>query len=218
MRNRSVEFIDTRWIAFLDDDVLVDVDYFEALEELLEEPPARVTQGVPFLCSNPEKLLARLEARNYQQGLQTYLRENGKLVTLDARNLLIETQVIRDFPFDEELLFAGEGQDLAARLESAGVTMAYSEALRVFHRNRETASELARQKFFHGRGRAQLLRKKEELDLPGYLRRYAVRHFAKPAQHVATGAMPASDGFYQLATNTVFWAGVLSELALRRRG
>lgn len=213
MRNRSVQAIDTPWIAFLDDDVVVDASYIRELFALIENPPAPVIQGIPFLCSNSHRLLARLEAHNYQQGLQTYLRQSGRLVTLDARNLLISTDVMRDFPFDEELLFAGEGQDLAARLEEANITMAYAEDLRVYHRNRETPLELIRQKYFHGRGRAQLLRKKDDLDLRSYLRRYAVRHFASPARGIATGGLPASEGFYQLATNAVFWTGVFSEMA-----
>jgi GT2 family glycosyltransferase len=212
MRNRGVRAVATPWTAFLDDDVVVDPGYLSALLELVAAPPGPIVQGIPYLCSNTDRVLARLEAKNYAEGLETYMRESGRLVTLDGRNLVAQTELMRRFPFDESLLYAGEGQDLAARLEAAGIPMCYSETLRVYHRNRETPLALLRQKYYHGRGRAQLLRKRDQIDLPSYLRRYAVRHFAEPIRSVAARELPASECIYRIATNAVFWTGVLREL------
>jgi GT2 family glycosyltransferase len=212
MRNRAVAAVTTPWIAFLDDDVVVDPGYLPALFDLVAAPPGPIVQGIPYLCSNSDRVLARLEASNYASGLETYMRESGRLATLDGRNLVVQTELMQRFPFDEALLYAGEGQDLAARLEAAGIPMCYTEALRVYHRNRETPLALVRQKYYHGRGRAQLLRKRDQLDLPGYLRRYAVRHFAEPIRSMAARELPASEGLYRIATNVVFWTGVFREL------
>ena len=212
MRNRAVAAVTTPWTAFLDDDVVVDPGYLTALLELVAAPPGPIVQGIPYLCSNSDRVLARLEASNYASGLESYMRESGRLATLDGRNLVAQTELIRRFPFDETLLYAGEGQDLAARLEAAGIPMCYSEAVRVYHRNRETPLALLRQKYYHGRGRAQLLRKRDQRDLPSYLRRYAVRPFAEPIRSVAARELTASEGIYRIATNAVFWTGVFREL------
>jgi GT2 family glycosyltransferase len=213
MRNRAVEALRTPWAAFLDDDVEVDLHYIARLAALVQDPPRPVVQGVPYLCSNEHRLLARLEARNYQQGLASYRGPAGQLATLDARNLFIATDLIRRFRFDETLLFAGEGQDLARRLAAAGIPIGYDESLRVYHRNRERLADLVRQKYAHGRGRAQLLRKTGDLDLRRYAARYVVRHFAEPMASMLTRRLKPSDALYRVATNAVFWAGTLREVA-----
>jgi hypothetical protein len=214
MRNRAVEAVRAPWVAFLDDDVEVDARYLARLAALMAQPPQPVVQGVPYLCSNEHRLLARLESRNYQQGLASYRGPEGRLATLDARNLVIATELIRRFRFDESLRFAGEGQDLAARLSAAGVALGYDEELRVYHRNRESLAALVRQKYSHGRGRAQLLRKNGDVDLRRYAARYAVRHFAEPVASMFTRRLAPSDALYRVATNAVFWAGTLREAAL----
>ncbi len=213
MRNRAVDPVETPWVAFLDDDVEVDLRYYERLSALVEGPPQRVVQGVPYLCSNEHRLLARLESRNYQHGLASYRGPEDRLATLDARNLFIDTELIRHFRFDETLLFAGEGQDLAVRLAAAGIPIGYDEELRVYHRNRESLAALVRQKYAHGRGRAQLLRKNGDVDLRRYAARYVVRHFAEPVASMFTRRLKPSDAIYRVATNAVFWAGTLREAA-----
>jgi hypothetical protein len=217
MRNRAVQAVDTPWVAFLDDDVEVDARYLARLAALAAAPPHPVVQGIPYLCSNAHRLLARLEARNYEQGLASYRDGNGGLRTLDPRNLFIATELIRQFPFDESLHYAGEGQDLAHRLAGAGIAIAYDEDLRVYHRNRESLAALLRQKYSHGRGRAQLLRKKGDVNLRRYAARYAVRHFAGPVASMLSRELPASDALYRIATNAVFWAGTLREAARGER-
>jgi hypothetical protein len=211
MRNHAAQFVQAPWTAFLDDDVIVGDGYLARIAQLSAKPPQRVVQGVPHLCSNGHRLLARLEARNYEQGLASYRDSDGGLRTLDARNLFIDTLLIRDFRFDETLLFAGEGQELARRFGTAGIPIAYDEELRVYHRNRESVTELMRQKFSHGRGRAQLLAKDGPVDMRGYAARYWVRHFVGPLTSMVRRRLSPSDALYRVATNAVFWAGTLRE-------
>ena len=213
MRNFAVAHVDAPWTAFLDDDVLVAENYLARLTALAEKPPRRVVQGVPHLCSNGHRLLARLEARNYEQGLASYRDPDGSLRTLDARNLFIDTLLIRDFRFDERLLFAGEGQELAKRLGKAGIQIAYDEELHVYHHNRESVTELIRQKYSHGRGRAQLLAQDGGFDIRSYASRYLVRHFWGPLASMVKRRLSPSDALYRVATNAVFWAGTLRESA-----
>ena len=197
--------------------MIVDEGYLARIALLAARPPQRVVQGVPHLCSNGHRLLARLEARNYEQGLASYRDPDGSLRTLDARNLFISTLLIRDFRFDESLLWAGEGQELARRFGAAGIPIAYDEGLRVYHRNRESVAELMRQKYSHGRGRAQLLLKDGDVDLRRYAARYVVRHFAGPLGSMLRRRLAPSDALYRVATNAVFWAGTLREAARRPR-
>src|ERR1700741_3416457 len=81
MRNHAVQHVRAPWTAFLDDDVIVDPSYLARLAQLATRPQ-RVVQGVPHLCSNGHRLLARLEARNYEQGLASYRDPDGSLRTL----------------------------------------------------------------------------------------------------------------------------------------
>ena len=213
VRNAAVAAISTPWIAFLDDDVVVEDDYFCQLEAICREFPTTVVQGIPFLCSNAHNLLARLEARNYQQGFAAYHNRTMNTVRIiDARNLLMTTQTAKAFPFDEGLLFAGEGQELGRRLERAGVRVCYRETLRVRHRNRDTVASLAIQKFRHGRGRAQ--RVSHEEGVWNHARRSVFRHFLTPVKDAMVGKLAFTDAGYRLFTNSLFWCGVTYE-ALR---
>ena len=214
VRNAAVAAVATPWIAFLDDDVIAEDDYFRQLETICRLSPAAVVQGVPFLCSNAYNVLARLEARNYEQGFAAYHdRTMNTVRVIDARNLVMTTQTAKAFPFDEGLLFAGEGQELGRRLEQAGVRMGYCDTLRVRHHNRDTVFSLAIQKFMHGRGRAQRVSRAE--GVWNHARRSVVRHFLSPVKDAAVGRLAVTDMGYRLFTNTMFWCGITYE-ALRR--
>jgi len=216
VRNAAVAAVSTPWIAFLDDDVVVEDDYLRRLETICRASPAPVVQGVPFLCSNAQNVLARLEARNYEQGFATYHdRTMNTVRVIDARNLVMATQTAKAFPFDESLLFAGEGQELGRRLEQAGVRMGYCESLRVRHRNRDTVASLAIQKFMHGRGRAQRVSREE--GVWNHARRSVVRHFLSPVKDAVFGRLACTDMGYRLFTNTMFWCGVTYEALLSPR-
>ncbi|MFM8890097.1 MAG: glycosyltransferase family 2 protein [Planctomycetia bacterium] len=214
VRNAAIAAVSSRWIAFLDDDVVAETDYLSQLEAVCRAGTAPVIQGVPFLCDNAHKVLARLEARNYEQGFATYHdRATNTVRVIDARNLVMTADTARAFPFDERLLFAGEGQELGRRLEQAGVRMAYCESLRVRHRNRDTVAGLAIQKFLHGRGRAQRVAREE--GVWNHARRSVFRHFVSPVSDAVFGRLAFADMGYRLFTNTMFWGGVTYE-ALRR--
>jgi GT2 family glycosyltransferase len=215
LRNAAAAAVSTPWIAFLDDDVIVEDSYLRELESVCLASPDPVVQGVPFLCSNSHSLLARFEARNYEQGFARYYEQKTNTVrVIDARNLVMKTSVARAFPFNEGLIFAGEGQELARRLRLAGVRIGYREALRVQHRNRDTFAGLVFQKFMHGRGRAQRVRL--EGGVWNHARRTAARHFLYPVKDALLGRAAISDAGYRLFTNSIFWCGVAHEAMQRQ--
>jgi hypothetical protein len=210
VRNAAITAVTTPWIAFLDDDVVVEKSYLLRLEAICRTSADDVVQGVPYLCSNGNMLLARLEARNYEQGFATYYdRVSNTVRIVDARNLVMKTSTARHFPFDESLMFAGEGQELASRLRDAGVRLSYCDALRVQHRNRSTIAGLALQKFLHGRGRAQRVRRAE--GIWNHARRSFGRHFFTPVGDALMGRVSMADAGYRLMTNAMFWCGIAYE-------
>jgi hypothetical protein len=214
LRNAAITAVATPWIALLDDDVVVEETYLLRLEAICRTSADDVIQGVPYLCSNGDKLLARLEARNYEQGFATYYdRASNTVRIVDPRNLVMKTSAARKFPFDESLVFAGEGPELAGRLRDAGVRLSYCDALRVRHRNRSTLSGLALQKFLHGRGCAQRVRCAD--GIWNHARRSFGRHFLSPVGHALIGRASMGDAGYRLMTNAMFWCGMAYEAIQR---
>ncbi len=207
VRNRVGLHVESEWIAFLDDDVVVHASYLAELFRLCGEAPSNAIQGNPYLCSNPDKLLARLEAANYADGFASYLHDADRVDLLDARNLLLRKDLLCRFPFNERLNFAGEGQELAERMRRHGVQPRYVPSLKVYHANRDSLWGLARQKFGHGRGRAQKLAGNGGIEAD-YLRRYLQRHYVEPTQSALRGRLSWLDAGYRLASNSVFWLGV----------
>jgi len=218
MRNALIDAVDTSHVLFLDDDMVPAGDLYERAVDRARLEPAALHQGPPYLVANPQKWLARMEGRLYEETYASYVA--GRAVSLlDARLLLAPTAALRSVRFDESFRYAGEGRQLATSLQEHGVSCVLAPDLVGYHINRATLRELCRQKRMHGWGRAHALRKNGPgaSGWLGYAWRYAVRHYVVPvAELFRKEHVTVQDVAYRYLTNTVFWFGVVEAMMLRR--
>ncbi|MCG3131518.1 MAG: hypothetical protein FLDDKLPJ_02314 [Phycisphaerae bacterium] len=209
-RNFGVHLATTEWVVFLDDDVVVRTNFVKVVREECDGA-APVVQGTPFLPSNAASTLARLEALLYARGFRRYLLGAQIVGWLDPRILLIRTDVARDFPFDETIRWAGEGQELAGRLGAAGVSVRWSRRLIGLHRNRASLTSLIRQKWVHGRGRAEVYTRCNRSISAGLLLPALRRHVRSISRDLANRPCLAIYGAF---TYGFFWMGCLAQLLI----
>lgn len=217
-RNTILNFTSSEHILFLDDDVVPDPNLLQSAIELINSNPSDVYQGPPYLVANPDSWIARIEGKFYERTFERHITPQGETALLDARLLLAPVSILLQNPFDESLVFAGEGEDLAQRLQSQGVRLRFAPTLIGYHKNRESICPLLQQKRCYGNGRGQVLRKKsmKNTEYWHYLYLMFMRHFIKPGINFLIGKETALEAFYTIATNLVFWIGIFEEFLTKR--
>jgi cellulose synthase/poly-beta-1,6-N-acetylglucosamine synthase-like glycosyltransferase len=219
LRNAAVATVTTPWCLFLDDDVVLDDGYVQALSEVLEtEKNATAVQGAPFAAANNGSWFARCEAGLYAARLATY-RDGATIRLCDPRNLLVRTAVANEVRFAEAPGLGSDGYILARRLLANSARIAYAEALAVRHHHRDSLIALARQKFRHGRGRVYVdgePHPRARAAAPLIWRELLWRHAAGPLRYLWSGRMPLRLLPYALLTAAFFCAGMAWEISTSR--
>lgn len=208
-RNLGTAFSSTRWVLFLDDDVLLSQGFFEEIIRNINHAPAPVIQGVAWSPTNKRSILARLEALHYSRTIRRDWARK-KLGQLDPRVLLMTHAVATQFPFDERLNFGGEGHELLHRLVSASIPVQLNRRLRVSHYHRTSIKGVLQQRYRYGQGRAQMLRlgnhRWRERDL---ITHYLKRHFVWTTRIWITRHITWTEWFYSITLYCSFWIGFL---------
>lgn len=157
-RNFATLHAKHEWLLFFDDDIELDLLYFVNLKNVLNEDGYEVIQGNPILCSNKQRLLARLEEIAYEERIKNYLN-NNTIKLVDARNVVIKRNIFMKYLFDENFNCGGEGTEFAIRLAINDVKILYRPELIVYHRNREHMLDIFKQKIRHAKGRYLIIKK-----------------------------------------------------------
>ena len=182
-RNRALADAAGTWIAYLDDDVVVDHGWLEGLEEAVAENPdaASVTGLVlPVELATGAQII--FERRGgFGRGCRK-LRFAGPagpdnpLFPLGAGifgagcNMMLRADVVRALGgFDEALdtgrpLAGGGDLDIWSRIARAGHPLAYEPRMLVFHRHRRDHASLRRQYWSWGEGFMAYLSKTASVD------------------------------------------------------
>lgn len=207
MRNAAIPFIKTDWVLFLDDDISIPPNFIDIILDLIKRDTQGIIQGCPYKTINPQNWLSNQESILYQEGLQKY-RLNGHINIIDPRILLIKHEIISKYRFNEKLIYASEGHELARRLIDDGHQIVYNEQLFVYHKNREKLNELFMQKYYHGKGRVQYINTTNISKKDFYMKSF-YRHFVKIFLQWITFKKPTGQFIYQIMTNVFFWIGIL---------
>jgi glycosyltransferase involved in cell wall biosynthesis len=210
-RNFAINSTSTAdYIAFLDDDLVVDEKWAEIVALHIIKGNL-IVQGNPIECANPEHILSLMESFAYGDMLNRYLEVKGNNIfskLVDPRNLLVKRDIATKFLFDSSLNFAGSGFDLSARLSSQGHQILFDPKMKIYHFNRENLHNLFKQKVMHGRGRRKLILKypqlRETYTSPIY---YLKRHYINPYMKHGLSLLT----FYLFFTNSAFWLGYFME-------
>ena len=154
-RNVAINYSISDYIAFLDDDLVVDEKWAEraALHVIKGD---NIVQGNPIGCANPEHILSLMESYAYGDMLNRYLEIEGDNIfskLVDGRNLLVSRDIATKFLFDSSFNLGGSGFDLSQRLNSQGYKILYDPKMKIYHFNRENIFSLVSQKIMHGRGK-----------------------------------------------------------------
>jgi hypothetical protein len=218
MRNEIIRSSCAEYILFLDDDVIPEPNLLQNCLKLIEHTPNDVLQGPPYLVYNYHSWYARMEGQLYERGFKKYINSNGELELLDARILLGPTQIFKDNEFGEQLVFGGEGKDLADRLNKKGHKLRLTDNLIVKHINRDSLEAIYHQKRIHGNGRGQLIlfQQKRFISWLKYFTGQWYQHFIKPLGKLITLKMPFDEFVYTVVTNLIFWISIFEIIFTKR--
>ena len=216
-RNLGSQFVDTKWILYLDDDVVLPIDYFARLwKEMNRDDLVDVIQGVAWRPVHSDSLIARLEAIHYVRTIRRDWRAR-QLGQLDPRNLIIKRETARAFPFDDRLAYGGEGHELLSRLQRSRITVCLRSSLAVYHDHRTKLCTVLHQKYRYGKGRAHLCHNRLLPQEPrSSITIFLKRHFGWTTKTFLRGGMSAGEWLYAICIYISFWLGFIVETTLAK--
>jgi len=184
-RNRALAEADTEFLAYLDDDVVVDLGWLAGLEEAIaENQDAAVVTGLvlPYELSSEAQIVFERRGgfgrgfRKLRYAGQTLpgnpLYPTGAGIFGAGCNMVLRREVLLDLGgFDEALdtgppLPGGGDLDIFYRAVRAGHLLVYEPRMLVFHKHRREAEALRRQYWSWGEGFMAFVEKTYRTDPP----------------------------------------------------
>jgi GT2 family glycosyltransferase len=169
-RNRAWMEADGDWIAYLDDDVVVDKWWFEGLQEAWKENqdawaftglvmPLELSSRAQVLFERRDGFRRGFDKRRYAASLpENPLYPCGAGIFGAGCNMALRRDVLRELGgFDDALdtgasLPGGGDLDMFYRVIRAGGVLVYEPRIMVFHEHRHSEIDLQRQYFSWGLG------------------------------------------------------------------
>jgi succinoglycan biosynthesis protein ExoA len=159
-RNKGADKGKAEIIAFIDDDAMVHTDLLKNADDFFKEHPDIDIVGGPQLTPSNEKGFARISGYALSSkfgGWNTSNRYGIKKLNLNADDTYLTTAVMfckknvfEKVRFDENL-FPGEDSKFVIEAKQAGLKIAYSPDLIVYHKRRPTLKKFVKQIFNYGK-------------------------------------------------------------------
>lgn len=144
------------FIAQIDQDVLPQPGWLEALLKLIAEERCAAVQGV-YVADRDSPILSRMEAADL--GLRWAAQKNAESDHVCTGNTLYRTGALRAVGGLDENFGYGYDNDLSYRLREAGWVLKISQQARSFHRRADTLASALRRQVGLGLGRLDLVAK-----------------------------------------------------------
>lgn len=177
-RNKGAERSKGEIIAFLDDDALMDRDYLKNAEKFFNEHPEIDIVGGPQLSPLDEKGFAKISGYTLSSKFGAWdvshrYSSRGKNLNADesmltSANLLCKKSVMDKIKFDVKL-FPGEDPKFIEDAKKAGLKIAYSPDMVVYHKRRPTLKLFVKQMFKYGKTRPFKEKFSQTLGMPFFL-------------------------------------------------
>ncbi|MEK6760721.1 MAG: glycosyltransferase [Nanoarchaeota archaeon] len=161
-RNNGAEKAKGEIIAFLDDDALMQKNYLKEAEKFFNEHPEIDIVGGPQLSPSDENVFAKISGYTLSSKFgawdvaHRYSVQEKKLDAdesmLTSANLLCRKSVMDKIKFDTKL-FPGEDPKFIEDAKKAGLRVAYSPNIIVYHKRRPTLKLFMKQMFNYGKTR-----------------------------------------------------------------
>ena len=161
-RNKGAEKSKGEIIAFLDDDATLEKNYLKKAEEVFRNHEEIDIVGGPQLSPKDEKGFAKISGyaltssfgafgrvHRYTQKKESFNVEES-MVT--SANLLCKKKVFEKINFNTKL-FPGEDSRFIEDAKNAGLKIAYSPEMIVYHKRRSTLKAFMKQMFNYGKVR-----------------------------------------------------------------
>jgi GT2 family glycosyltransferase len=150
-RNTGIRECTTEIVAFTDSDCVVDPGWLSALVGPLADPAIGATGGRILAFPN-DGVIAQFGERVHDHQKAMEVLWPGYIITM---NFAIRRDILAAVGFFDEAMLRCEDVDLALRIRAAGYPWQYVHEAGIYHRNRRTLRELAREGVLHGRFLAQ---------------------------------------------------------------
>jgi len=177
-RNNGAKEAKGKFIAFLDDDAVIDENLFKNAERFFEKYPQIEIVGGAQLTPKWQKGFAKISGYALSSKFGAWKmgrRYSLKKINLDAdetmltsANLFCRKEVMKKIQFNSHL-FPGEDPQFVNDAKKNGFRVAYSPELILYHKRRETVEALIKQIASYGRTRTQKESFLETLKMPFFL-------------------------------------------------
>lgn len=161
-RNKGAEKAKGEIIAFLDDDAILDKNYLKNAEKFFDKHPEIDILGGPQLSPLDEKGFAKISdyALSSKFGAwdmsRRYSIQKESLdvdeTAITSANLFCKREVMNKIKFDTKL-WPGEDPKFIEDAKKAGLKVAYSPEIILYHRRRATIKAMIKQIFNYGKVR-----------------------------------------------------------------
>lgn len=163
LRNESIKQAKGRYLAFVDDDCIVDKNWLKNAEKYLRKYNADIVGG-PNLTPEDDPFFGKISGYVISSFFGTYKMSDrykqGKInfdaseINITSANCFFKKEVFDEITGFDERLFPNEENELIARAKNAGFKIIYAPDMIVYHRRRRSLSSFSKQFFRSGRGRA----------------------------------------------------------------
>lgn len=163
-RNEGARRAKGEIIAFLDDDAVIPDNYLKEAEAFFIKHPDIDIVGGPQLTAKDDKFFPRISGYALSSNFGTWkvsTRYSGRKISLNvdetavsSANLLCRKEVMERVVFDAKF-YPGEDPRFIADAKKAGFMVAYTPAIRLYHRRRPTIGTLMKQIYGYGKARPQ---------------------------------------------------------------